>query len=202
MGHKTEGPTPDVLPEETIESFSGVMALRVEGEREGIVYDVTLGGNGELVAFSVWRRNPDAAQLTGRMFRDIRVETVAMRIRRELEKAKGTKSGPWGNPLKAALQLLDPTDAIDSSDQRRGRPSRSDLEVAQIADRYTNLVIQLGGNGAAAQLAAELSLSKSTVLGILNEARSGRRGLLSKAPKGRSGGQLTQKARRLLEKGS
>lgn len=187
------------IKEESLEPFGGGPEFfDLPSERRGIVYDVTLDTEGELVSFSVRRLSPSAPRLTGRIFREARVETVVMGVRQKIEQAESP--GPWGNPLKGMLAMLDPTGQVDWTNPRRpGRPRRTDLEVALIARRYVSAVTELGGNGAAGRVASELGLSKSTILGILNDARSKKRGLLSRAPKGRAGGRLTEKATALLD---
>lgn len=79
---------------------------------------------------------------------------------------------------------------------RPGRAGRDDYDYAVMADRYVAL-LNSGHLNAAAALAGQLHLSPSQVRNVLYEAR--RRDLLTKSPPGKAGGQLTDKARRLLE---
>lgn len=92
------------------------------------------------------------------------------------------KSRPWNEWL--------------STDRSRvGRTGRDDLYYAQWAASYVNLIDQ-GEPNPAIRLADDKYLSVSQVRSILGEAR--KRGLLSKAPKGRAGGYLTTLADSIL----
>jgi hypothetical protein len=76
---------------------------------------------------------------------------------------------------------------------RPGRRGRHDLDYARVAARYT---AHLDSATPVADLAAELDVKPSQVRNSLYEAR--RRDLLTAAPKGKPGGSLTMKARRVL----
>lgn len=83
------------------------------------------------------------------------------------------------------------TDDFDER-PRPGRAGRPDRSYAVLAQRYATL----GGSNRVQQLAGETNYSPSRVAGLIHEAR--RRGLLTAGPPGRAGGELTEKARRLL----
>ena len=78
----------------------------------------------------------------------------------------------------------------------RGRKGRSDLDFAEIARDYATL-IDSQVEHAADVLADQMSLSVSTVRGLVWQAR--KRGLLTPAPAGQEGGTLTGRAKRILD---
>lgn len=78
--------------------------------------------------------------------------------------------------------------------KRPGRRGRTDHELAVVAARYVELLATGPG---VPRLAAEMYLSEAHVRSLLTQARA--RGLMTKAPPGRPGGELTEKAVRLLE---
>jgi len=91
-------------------------------------------------------------------------------------------------------------DAILDTPHRPGRQGRSDLFYARIAEAYVALC-DAGNRAPIRDLAARLRekeewYSDESVRQLVNKARN--RGLLTESPPGRSGGQLTQKARDLL----
>lgn len=77
----------------------------------------------------------------------------------------------------------------------RGRRGRSDLDFAEIARDYAAL-IDGEVEHAADVLADQMDLSVSTVRGLVWQAR--KRGLLTSAPAGQEGGQLTGRAKGIL----
>jgi len=77
----------------------------------------------------------------------------------------------------------------------RGRKGRTDLDYAQLAQRYVERLDQ--GDRVAGTLAKEERLSESTIRALIWEARQ--RGLLTRSSPGHAGGHLTDKARRLLD---
>jgi hypothetical protein len=88
------------------------------------------------------------------------------------------------------------TDPSEFNEVRHpGRRGRDDSFYAQVAARYVHHLTSTDQAPTAA-LADEMTVSVSSVRGLLYEAR--RRGLLTDAPPGRAGGQLTDKARGLL----
>ncbi len=78
---------------------------------------------------------------------------------------------------------------------RPGRRGRDDRAYAEIAALYVDEVLS-GANGAVKRLAARLHYSPSQIRSVLYAAR--RRGLLTESPNGKAGGELTEKARRLI----
>lgn len=81
-----------------------------------------------------------------------------------------------------------------SASARPGRKGRPPVEYARVAQRYVQL---LNDPKPLESLRAELGLSASQVRNVLYKARHD--DLLTRAPKGRAGGELTQKAIDLLE---
>lgn len=81
-----------------------------------------------------------------------------------------------------------------ASPRRPGRRGKPDIEYARLAEAYVH---RLGEPTPLASLAEALSYSESQVRNLLYTARS--KGLLTQAPKGRAGGELTSKAKRLLK---
>jgi hypothetical protein len=80
--------------------------------------------------------------------------------------------------------------------RRPGRSGRPDVWYAKVADRYVHL---LGiSNTPTKTLAEEMYISASSARDVLSEAR--RRGLLTRPPvTGRPGGELTEKAKRVVQ---
>jgi len=76
------------------------------------------------------------------------------------------------------------------------RQRRDDLYFARLAARYAELV-ELGMRRPIPLLAAETGLAPSTLTAAIRDAR--RTGFLTATPRGRAGGRLTAKARRLLD---
>jgi hypothetical protein len=114
-------------------------------------------------------------------------------------RAKMNESAKWTNAHERS-RLFDRVQ--NSSTLRVGRVGRPDIEYAHTAQQY----VRLTGLSArpVADLAAEMGLDAGQVRGLLGEAR--RRGLLTASPTasngdkrgGRAGGQLTEKAIKLL----
>lgn len=80
--------------------------------------------------------------------------------------------------------------------RRPGRAGRSDRDYAEVAAAYV-AILATSDPKPVEMLAAQTFLSPSQIRNVLYEAR--RRELLTKAPPGRPGGQLTEKCRRILE---
>jgi hypothetical protein len=87
---------------------------------------------------------------------------------------------------------------VDASAFRRnrrpGRVGRPDIFYARLANRYLQLVETT--SSPTKSLAAEIHESQPTTRDLIHEAR--RRRLLTKTERGRAGGRLTEKAKRLL----
>jgi hypothetical protein len=80
--------------------------------------------------------------------------------------------------------------------RRPGRIGRPDVWYAQVADRYVQLL--RSSDTPTKTLAEEMYISASSARDVLSEAR--RRGLLTRPPvRGRPGGELTEKASKLLQ---
>ncbi len=119
----------------------------------------------------------------------------------------------WGGLISSAKALAAMKLALSAGDRRylddaleawrrsgppKSRPARlemSDLEYASLAARYAELLAE-GFAHPTAILADELGYQPGTVNQRVREAR--KRGLLTAAPAGRAGGELTDKARGLL----
>lgn len=122
--------------------------------------------------------------LTTDVLRAIRIGDLYARARGWL--SLGPPHGPWFG-----------TDPSEFNEVRHpGRRGRDDSFYAQVAARYVHLLTSTD-HAPAVGLADEMTVSVSSVRGLLHEAR--RRDLLTHAPPGRAGGQLTDKARRLLD---
>ena len=79
-------------------------------------------------------------------------------------------------------------------DERPGRRGRAGARTAPIAALYVDAVVE--GGGSVGDLAKRLHFSASTVRNLIWQCRD--RGLLTPAPAGRAGGELTDKARDVL----
>ncbi len=112
------------------------------------------------------------------------------------------------NPLHTAVRnwvqsppnvgpLARPTRPTYSEKKKTGPRGQDDLYFAEWASRYVDELTRTS-NPVAALVRQFNYLNESTLRYYLNEAR--RRGLLTAAPSGRAGGQLTEKARELLFK--
>lgn len=87
-------------------------------------------------------------------------------------------------------------DRAEQFARRPGRAGRSDRDYAEVAAAYV-AILATSDPRPVETLAAQTFLSPSQIRNVLYEAR--RRELLTKAPPGRPGGQLTDKCRRTLE---
>lgn len=144
-----------------------------------------------------WHMDPDAPALTARMLRSVPlgelqafahglwIKRVAL-TRRSLERLDGR---PGNAGLTEKYRAI-----VGGMELRPGRRGRGDHEYAALAALYVEALAQ--GHGVP-WLANEMHLSTSAVRNQLYEAR--RRRLLSEAPKGRSGGELTDRALTVLE---
>lgn len=82
----------------------------------------------------------------------------------------------------------------ERSSPKRGRPARSDRQLARVARAYVESATE--SRSPVADVASQLRLTPAQVRNILSRAR--RKGLLSPTQPGRSGGQLSDYARDLL----
>lgn len=122
--------------------------------------------------------NDQEHEITAAMLRSVRLSD----LRREAQRAAQS----WGSD--AAHTVAPELGA------RPGRTGRDDRPYAVLAARYLELCTE--SRAPVVELAAETYRSTSTVQNLLTEAR--RRGLLIRR-QGRAGGELTEKARRLLD---
>ena len=124
---------------------------------------------------------PDA-ELTSTMLRKVAIDRLS----------KLSRTGI--HPELAALPRLQPF-LIDRA--RPGRRGRDDIDYAKLAQQYVNEV-NSGNPKPTKTLAETHHVSPSQMSQLINTARQ--RNLLTPAPKGRSGGELTEHAYALLNK--
>jgi hypothetical protein len=138
--------------------------------------------------------SPPMGGLTTRIARD----AAAIKPARELghdhlaafDRAKNREEvRRHGRYLKTRAPLL------DTEPRRPGRRGRNDEFYADIALRYWLLMAD-GNSTPTAALARQMSYSPQRIRDLVHEARS--RGLLTKSPPGRAGGELTPKTQELL----
>ncbi len=111
--------------------------------------------------------------------------TIPLKLTRSLQALKGVPS------LKVYMPAPAP------KHPKRGRPPlRSDAFYARIALDYTERVAQ-GSPRPTAAISQARNLPQSKVRDMVHQAR--RRGLLSEGIRGRLGGQLTERGRKILE---
>ncbi len=198
-----------------IEAITGPALIWVEHrDVTGLVFKVELTADGKVAGFHVrplvFRSEkegaetvvyvdddstpPTAEHLTARRLRNLPVgevcDTALTRVRQTLDAVLGSSASRtgWGQ--------------IVTDKRRPGRSGRPDFFYAQVAAEYVQLLDEPGAKPVKA-LAERNQLGESTVRNLLYEARTRRRGpLLTKAPPGRAGGELTQKAISLLRKGT
>jgi hypothetical protein len=145
-----------------------------------------------------WNMAPDAPALTARMLRSVplgKLQAVARESweRRGENTARVYARNADRSPASAMAATLRPV--VDAMELRPGRRGRTDREYAALSTLY---VASMADRVTLPELASSLHLSPGTLRNQLYEAR--RRGLLTAAPKGRSGGELTPKGRELLQK--
>lgn len=123
---------------------------------------------------------------------------------------------PTGNVVRAVLRGIGDPAGVGSVDavldrwivrrnlgtswrthvKRPGRSRRPDVFYAEWAFRYVGALPGATAKLVDEEVAAGRHTSRAAVLGYLNKARA--RGLLTEAPVGKEGGELTDKARGLL----
>jgi hypothetical protein len=98
--------------------------------------------------------------------------------------------------MRATTHPMPPPDWITEfkAHPRPGRPGRDDRDYAEIAERYVGL---RGSRAPVRDLAQHLGISTPQARNLIYEAR--RRDLLTRVAQGRAGGELTEKARGLLD---
>lgn len=155
--------------------------LDSSGQSVGVAFGVGAGGSPQSpVSGRAIRRIP-LGELENSARETIRFE-LAVRVHSEFP-AVAQSIGDDGAALRSSL----------SDRVRPGRRGRPDKAYASLAAEYVN---RLGSGREVAELADAFGYSTSRMRNMLYEAR--RRGLLTRPPKGKSGGQLTPKALALL----
>lgn len=163
----------------------------VHRDYEGLVFTVTFDDQGRVRAFSAkpmdWESDllEIAPEITSRLLRKLPLGEMAIVAAHDIAQVAGhaRQWKPWVETMAAT--------------PRPGRRGRPDQYYAQVAAAYCDA---LGHPTPVKYLATQLHVSPSQLRNLLNEAR--RRDLLSESPKGRAGGALTDKARRILEEGN
>lgn len=126
--------------------------------------------------------------ITARLLREVRT-TAFRKVLRELvarwdRQVMTAQPLPWAHPLKPA-----------SAKPKRGRPGRSDVELAQVARAYSKAYVS--GQPPVPAVAKTFQLSRSQARDAIFRARA--KGFLSPAAKqGTTGGLLTPSAKSLL----
>jgi len=178
----------------------GVTYFLKHGDHPDLAFRLTYTEDGHLVSFEVGdpravvrpgadldllpisdEREPPAKRLSARRLRSLPLGSLDGFVRRH---------------MAATLGKLDPDllDSFSDAPVRPGRRGHTDHVYVLLAARY----VELQGSGREIQdLAAEVRSSPLTVRNKLAEAR--RRGLLDNPGRGKAGGGLTEKARRLLK---
>lgn len=119
-----------------------------------------------------------------RVLRNVKVTDAKEQLRRDLR-------------LPEAEELFGVSFDVDDLARRPGSAGRDDYQYAALAADY---VSRLGRVSAPVQAVADArNMSRSRVQNVLNEARN--RGLLTRPGGRRAGGDLTAKARKVLDRG-
>jgi hypothetical protein len=134
----------------------------------------------------------DRGGITTEDLRRVQFGNLQREITRRIREQDPTSWNP-GDP--SAYAQLPPSDWIKALKRapRPGRGGRGDLFYASCAREYVELLTEPKPVQA---LAARRHLSESQIRNILHQARE--RGLLTKLGRGRAGGELTDKAKELL----
>jgi hypothetical protein len=117
----------------------------------------------------------------------------------EIKRAIAAELRKLGRPAFLTPELRRHLRALSkqyAAQPRPGRPGRSDADYAIVAAEYVALV-ESAHRSPTQAMADRYEQNAQTIGRWLHIARQ--RGLLTDAPKGRAGGDLTDKARRLLE---
>lgn len=152
--------------------------------------------SGAMVGFETlaWqgRDGMHAPSLTARFLRGLpvgEIESVARRQQADLADSMWAE-GISGSLIERHAQAFD-------KEPRPGRRGRADRSYAEVAAIYVE-ACQSGSRSPVVDVAESLSYSTKRVRNLLTAAR--RKGLLTAAPAGRHGGQLTEAALTLLRK--
>ena len=127
--------------------------------------------------------------LTSRTLRSLKLGRVFDLFRQEAVGAWDDPLGPDGRLSRSGFTRVKPQSG------RPGRRGHSDLFYASIAARYV-AAVRSGSRAPVEKVAADLKLTADHVRDLLGVAR--KRGLLTRAPKGKAGGELTDLAKELL----
>ncbi len=124
--------------------------------------------------------NPSSGRITSSLVRGAPTSSLERWVRRYARQLEGSlvETGASGDPDR----------------KPRGPRSGADVRYAQIAARYVELVEHT--DTPRAQIADEFHLGNETIQNYLYRARE--RGLLTSPGQGRTGGQLTERARAIL----
>ena len=128
--------------------------------------------------------------VTSRLLRRLPLGEIVEAVRAELHQT-ARDVAPHGR--RAGHQFADRAAVFA---RRPGRAGRGDRDYAEVAAAYVS-ILATGDLKPVETLAAQMVLSPSQIRNVLYEAR--RRALLTKAPPGRPGGQLTEKCHRVLK---
>jgi hypothetical protein len=192
----------------TSTSYETGRAIVTYLDETGIVYEVTLDGV-ELEQFTMRRYDASSPRLTRRLVHAAPVDAIAAIARKELAASVAVSQYVLDNREGVPITRQDGTttpfdmpglrkfvQTVWSDFKRPGRAGRSDVDYALLAREYVDEVRERGGLGAAKRVSASHNLSVSQIRNVLYEAQ--RRGLKTPAARGMAGGQLTEKALRLL----
>lgn len=158
---------------------------------EGIVAECTVASVGGRPALTELRlRGVDDGHnrgvITARSLKNIRIGELLAPAREEL--AELARESLW----KEAASLWD----FLHKQPRPGRAGHPDKLYASVALMYAN-ALDLGSSHPVVDVAERMMLSRARVRDLLHEAR--RRGFLTSPPQGHAGGELTARARQILE---
>jgi hypothetical protein len=196
----------------THEDHTGTLVDIIDTDRPGWIFQVGLDRQWRFAAFSVRRQGffgdsegtPEGfgEALTARQLRQVPIgsyeEAAVQYLRQHIAYARLSESLPDTNGVLGLLKrsLAADPDTIGLVERREQLASNDrDLELARFASEYVEL---LGSTQhATLGLADRYGYSDDWVRRRLGDAR--RRGLLTAAPRGKQGGDLTRKARELLK---
>jgi hypothetical protein len=185
--HLTDGRWRIVLEERLAEPYAGWIVTAV------FVTNATRT-DARLVRLTIEHEaGNDAPAATARMLRTIRPEQLRLGVLTSALVDEMENEPNVGGDAREAIY-----GAFDAQTKRQGRPVQiPDRDLARLASDYVDLVARKAQQPVR-DLASNRELPVSTVRGMLDTAR--RRGLLESEGRGKIGGRLTPKARRLLHK--
>jgi hypothetical protein len=157
----------------------------------GLSIRVEYDGDLNLKAITVMSSS-DGPQLGARLLRDFPYGAIDAASRARM--AGWWRAYDRQRPKSSTRISRKSLDAVDM--RRTGRRGRPDREYAEIAYEYVQLAGDSDVSKPLKELAERRIISDSQLRNLLHEAR--RRKLLTKAPTGKAGGTLTNKARSLL----